>query len=307
MATITNYCVIDHIGQVEDVKAIYNLAYKHANLDGFDNNDQHRIWKMKEIIQTMSNNRAKDKATKWAARHTKNPKIVYLICNSIESNKYEIKNAIDSWGERDIPVAIISEQDGYIPPETPPTYDFGLEVSRYRECALIWSTALGWSFSAPLVINHTRETFTKTADPYTRRDNNESGSYAAKRFSSDKAFEKFHTVASEEECKAFFDHYKWLWMNGMLAESLECDYELDDETGRPVRVSLEDTFYDDSYNEENEDDDATGYDSIHYGAFDEEKEFIKSVEKETNCFDFAVKNYKAKLADIQVMSNQAWF
>lgn len=269
MATITNYAVIDHIGMVEDVKSVYSLAYKRAKIDGFTNNDAHQIWKMKEIIATMSNDRTKDNSTKWAVRHTKNPKLVYIICNSIESNKYLIKNAIECWKERDIPVAIISEQDGYIAPEEEPEYDFGLQISRYRECALIWSKALGWSFSYPLVINHQMETTTKTADPYTKRKKDEQGSYSAKRFSSAESFEKHYRVAPESECEAFFEHYKFLWANNLLADSLECDYVLCPTCGRPVRVNtsheaqcnhcdthieseIVDTYYDDSYKEDSD-------------------------------------------------------
>ena len=240
MAKITNYAIIDHIGSVEDVKSVYALAYKRAKLDGFTNNNSHQVWKMKEVIATMSNNRAKDDATKWAARHTKNPAMVYLICQSVDKNKYNIETAIKSWAERNIPVAIISELDGYIPPEKFPTYDFGLEISKARRCALIWADALGWTFSAPLIRNRN----INTLEPWQKRPDREKyinqagmANHITKVSTKhDKFLDAFRTIASEEECEAFFEHYKALYKLGLIDNDyLEKGWILCPHCNRPMR------------------------------------------------------------------------
>lgn len=72
-------------------------------------------------------------------------------------------------------------------------------------------------------------------------------------------------VASEDECKQFFTHYKWLQQNDLLADSLEPGYELCPHCHRPIFETAEDcdwceyhreaplnytTFYEDSYEED---------------------------------------------------------
>ena len=72
-------------------------------------------------------------------------------------------------------------------------------------------------------------------------------------------------VASEEECKQFFNHYRFLQQNDMLADSLEPGYELCPHCHRPIFESAEDCdwcdfhrdapmnftpYFDDSYRDE---------------------------------------------------------
>ena len=79
------------------------------------------------------------------------------------------------------------------------------------------------------------------------------------------SFLNSRAIASEEECKAFFEHYKWLQQNHMLADSLEPGYEFCPGCGRPIFETAEDcdwceyhreaplnytTFYEDSYDNE---------------------------------------------------------
>lgn len=268
---ITNYALIDHVGSVEDAKKIYNKTYKIAAHDGFVNSKESKtVWTMKQVCATMSPYASEitDKM-KYRARYTKHPQMVYLVCDTIESSKVEFIKSI--WEERNIPVTIISEQDGCIEPEAPKTFYYGLEISIYRRCALIWANALGWTFSAPLI----RNSNIITADPWQKRPDAKEmreliGDHISKISTNPEKFQDaFLTVASEDECKAFFQHYRWLYENNLLAESLEPDWTLCPTCGRPIRLGTAEsikcdycdtevhsevfeTFYDDSYEDSDE-------------------------------------------------------
>lgn len=287
---ITNYVLIDHVGSVEDIKKVYGLAYKVAARAGFVNTKETRkVWTMKQMCQTMSPyaSQITDKM-KYRARYTKHPKLVYLVCDTVESSKVDFIKSI--WEERDITVQVVSEQDGVLPIEPKKEFDFGLNVSIYRECALIWADALGWSFSAPLLHDTGK---VNTPDPWQRRPEHKEvveirngeeitradllGNHISKISTNPEKFnEVFHEIASEDECKAFFKHYRWLWENNLLEESLEHGWKLCPECGRPYRYESQgeyrfdgwytecychtlnpvagqfDTFYDDSYEDTDE-------------------------------------------------------
>ena len=83
--------------------------------------------------------------------------------------------------------------------------------------------------------------------------------------SNPKSFLNTKAVASEEECKQFFNHYRFLQQNDMLADSLEPGYELCPHCHRPIFESAEDCdwcdfhrdnpmnftpYFDDSYRDE---------------------------------------------------------
>ena len=275
---LTNYVLIDHVGSVEDFQKLYQLTYKKAAQTGFINkkSESKKVWTMKQICQTMSPyaQQITDKM-KYHVRYNKHPMMVYLVCPTIDSSSVDFIKTI--WEERDIPVAIVSEKEGFIDPETPKTYDFGLELSIYRRCALIWSKALGWEFSAPLI----HEQRIVTADPWMKRQeyneivdiqNGEIitradllGNHITKISTNPEKFQDaFHTIASEDECKAFFEHYKYLWENKLIADFLEPDWTLCPTCGRPIRIGTAETitcdycdteihsevfetYYDDSY------------------------------------------------------------
>ena len=218
---ITNYAIIDHVGQVANVSAVYAKAYSYAV--GYD-----KVYTLKKICQIGSPyaKEITDKM-KWFNRFNKHPKKVYLIGSYVDA---KAEFVADAWRDRDIEVEFITEE-----PE--PTLGFET-VSRERRCAMIWGSALGWEFSAPLF----RDERPNSIDMYTSRPtpddgiNRENGSYGAKRFTKPESFlNSFRTVASEDECKAFFQHYRWLYENNLLAESLEPDWGLCPTCGRPIR------------------------------------------------------------------------
>lgn len=219
---ITNYAIIDHAGQVSAISEIYKKAYSMAI--GFD-----KVYTLKKVCQ-MSSPYAKEitDKMKFYNRYTKHPKKVFLICSFVDSKAEFIA---DIWRDRDIEVEFVTEE-----PE-PTLY---LEtISRARRCAMIWSSALGWTFSAPVM----RDVAFENIDMYTSRDIDEDErnlSYGAKRFTKPESFQNaFREIASEEECIAFFQHYRWLYENNLLAESLEPDWELCPVCGRPHYISSE--------------------------------------------------------------------
>lgn len=218
---ITNYAVIDHVGQVADVSAVYAKAYSIAI--GYD-----KVYTLKKLCQIGSPyaREITDKM-KWYNRYNKHPKKVYLICAFVDA---KAEFVADAWRDRNIEVEFVTEE-----PE--PTLGFE-SVSRARRCAMIWGSSLGWEFSAPLFRDEQRP---ESIDMYTPRHVSEDEallSYGAKRFTKPESFiNSFRAVASEEECKAFFEHYRWLYENNLLAESLEPDWELCPVCNRPHRIS----------------------------------------------------------------------
>lgn len=243
---ITNYAIIDHVGQVANVSAVYAKAYSYAV--GYD-----KVYTLKKVCQ-LSSPYAKEitDKMKWFNRFNKHPKKVYLICSHIDA---KVEFVADVWRDRDIEVEFVTEE-----PE--PTLGFE-SVSKARRCAMIWGSALGWEFSAPLFRDTQKP---ESIDMYTKRhigENEANASYGAKRFTKPESFlNSFRTVASEDECKAFFQHYRWLYENNLLAESLEPDWELCPVCGRPHYISSDEcqwcshkfdnkiefeTFYDDSF------------------------------------------------------------
>ena len=191
-------------------------------------------------------------------------------------------------------------------------------VSKYRRCALIWANALGWEFSAPLF----KENNSASSELYvrnkvlTREIPEESYSKLSKVSTRPENFLNSKKVASEEECKAFFEHYKWLQMNGLLADSLEPDYHLCPTCGRPLRGDVDsctwcdeqfetttlESFWDDSYNDE---DDDLNYEPTKAIAFTESEVLARCGDICTA--DLATKKYKTYLADCKVRDNNYFY
>lgn len=252
--TNTKYAVIDHVGQVANVSEIYTKAYELAS--------EYTTYTLKEVCKK-SSPYAKEitNKMKWYHRYNRKPDIVFIICGTYNRN---VMMAQDAWEDRGIPTVIVEEEPN-------PTYYFGMKVSKYRRCAMIWGEALGWSFSAPLIrdekVNYKGEM--NLARPIEEEKNRTDESCGkAVRYTSPETFQKrFLEVASEEECIEFFQHYRWLYENNLLAESLECDYTICPTCGRPIRLGtaeeiacdycdtvvtseVVETYYDDSYENE---------------------------------------------------------
>ncbi len=278
--TITNWALIDHIGSVdsEDISKLYNTAYKDAQKHNFE-----RIYRIKELALKINPN-APLKAMQNSIRFNKHPKTVYIICDDFTSY---IKWYADNYKERDITVNIVASTDFF--EYTGEIAQVVYEMDRKRRCASIWSKALGWQFSAPIL----REPGTEDVDTFSKRPNREllkdnkkdiylqieetkasnspdkynklknlyrlldmakkeelsisqaentteSGSYGAKRTTRPEKFvNSKRAVATDAEIDQFFQHYKFLQQNGLLAESLECDYTLCPTCGRPHYISEE--------------------------------------------------------------------
>lgn len=284
---ITNYALIDHVGSVEDMKKVYDLAYDLAAEAGFYKKDK-SVWTMKATCLTFPNAQKtmadpkSYKKLKNVVRFNKHPKHVYLICDTIDNS--DVKTALWIWEQNFTPVTVISEYDGVI--EDTREYDFNLEISMYRRCALIWSRALGWEFSAPLIHNNSINTPDSWLRRHDRAEMLERDPKHVTKISSkpDTFLDTFHTVASEEECKAFFEQY--LFYKGFdrqadgsikfneergdqIAYFLEPDWTLCPTCGKPVRLGTAesiicdycdtelhsevfDTYYDDSYKEDSD-------------------------------------------------------
>ena len=250
---ITDYAIIDHVGQVSAISNLYTRAYDEAMHEGIA-----QTFTLKKVCMMCSPYaREVTNKMKWFNRFNKHPKKVFMICSDAFDPKVQF--TADAWMDRGIEVEFITEE-----PE--PTLGFET-VSRARRCAMIWGTALGWQFSAPLFRDAQRP---EQIDMYTARPDmeNESGSYGAKRFTRPESFVKaFRAVASEDECEKFFQHYIYLYKNNLLEEFLEPDWTLCPDCKRPVYISSSEcqwcshefddsiefeTFYDDSYENQDE-------------------------------------------------------
>ncbi len=145
---ITNYAIIDHVGQVANISEIYAKAYSYAI--GYD-----KVYTLKKVCQ-LSSPYAKEitNKMKWFNRYNKHPKKVFIVCSIVYAKAEFVSYA---WRYRDIEVYFVTE-------EPDPTLGFE-KITRERRCAMIWSQALGWEFSAPLF----RDERPVSIDMYTAR------------------------------------------------------------------------------------------------------------------------------------------
>ncbi len=242
---ITNYAIVDHAGQVGACKALYKKAFAVANAK------YEKVYTLKKVCE-MGSPYAREitNKMKWYNRYNRKPMHVFIVCASERDPKAQF--IANVWESRNISVSFIEE-------DTKPAHAVHEEMSKARRCALIWSNAIGWSFSAPLV----RDSRVNDIDQWTARPNdNEFGSYAAQRFSRPESYERaFRDIAPESECLEFFQHYAYLQKNGLLAEFMEPGWSICPTCGRPVRESQDkctwcdrefeaielETFYEDSY------------------------------------------------------------
>ncbi len=311
MAMIKDYVVIDHIGMIEDDvvrKKLYNTAYKLAAEAGYKG--KNAVWTTKRICQAVSPY-AKEQTDKQKnyIRCNKHPKQVYLICDSIDNDK--VNTAIWLWETKAfVPVKIISAEEGVI--EDPSELVYGMKISRARRCAAIWGKALGWSFSAPLFRDNTpRNIDMQCARP---SDSEESGSYAAVRYTNEENFVKFNVaVAPEAECEAFFEHYAYYQQTGSLEFALDPGYKICPKCGRPVHESAEtcdycdtifeaitwETFWDDSYDDTDEFNYEPPAASASIPSF--------NIDIDIDTVDFATREYKKYLADCMIRDSGKFY
>lgn len=263
----TNYAIIDHVGSLESseiMKVVYKMAY--------DISDKKETYTMKNFCKLISKNpntRVSDKQKNFV-RFNKHPQEVILICSVFNTTA---QWTAETWAERTEKLTVIEAEtmDVFDLRELHPEWfatKYAAEDSIYRRCANIWSRALGWSFSAPLYrdykINAT-ECYIRNTTVLKDKHSKIRIEDLSKVSTRPDSYLKAQTIAPEEECKAFFEYYKYLQTNNLLADSLEAGYELCPDCGRPIYESAEDcdwctyhreaplnytTYYDDSYIDE---------------------------------------------------------
>lgn len=302
---IKNYAIIDHAGSVGANKALYKRAFAQAK--GFE-----KVFTLKNICEQYSPYaREITNKMKYFHRYNRTPKQVFIVCyNQCDPKAQFIANI---WETRGIPVAFIEES---------PAHTFAVEeMTPARRCALIWGQALGQSFSAPLV----RDPSVEMIDEYTARPNmeNENGSYSAKRFTNPQTYiNSFRAVASETECREFFETYcykagydkqadgSYIFnkdRGNLLAEFLEPGWKLCPHCGKPVYETSEfcnfcdqeldaveiDTFWDDSYHDD--------YD-LNYESTPSSASLPNISDIEWNHADASTTKYKKELPWIQMLN-----
>ena len=287
----TNYCIIDHVGTIEDqddLRACYKKAYE------INEHDKKQTYKMKEFCKKIYNipGGEPNDGHKFKTRFDKHPEEVIFICDEYKSKP---KWTADIWAEKvdNLKILEAATIDAVtteyltlkdIHPEWFATIGID-EDTIYRRCASIWGHALGWSFSAPLYkddtliadgfyraksnpkhtpenyqINKKKELEMKTIffkncpSNWTKNQKEkawekrlglikqEAWKNTDKRVTTSKiasrpaSYIKAKTIASEEECKAFFEYYKYLYLSNSLEASLEPGYQLCPHCGKPIAI-----------------------------------------------------------------------
>lgn len=268
---ITDYCIIDHMGALESeevMKQAYALAYSLTEFPKM-------TYTMKKLIQAGVPYSVENISNKQRnmIRFNKHPKQAIVICSDLNTT---VNWYIDIWAEKVDSLTVILCEAGHNPEiitlqELHPEWYVAHEAkdSIYRRCANIWANALGWSFSAPLyrdTVGGMNENFHVRPDFKQYKDDAGIAGHFSKISSKPSTFIKTTAVASEEECKAFFEHYKYLKQHNLLEKCLEPGYELCPKCGRPIRDTAEDcnyctmhreveinefeTYFDDTYEED---------------------------------------------------------
>lgn len=268
----TNYCIIDHVGSIDSKEAMENC---YALAEEIKEHGKDKTYKMKAFCKKIYHlQNDPSKGQKFKVRFDKHPEEVIFICNDFNTNAQWVA---DIWAEKVDSLKIIEAINYDNPSETYLTLEdihpewfterYMFENSIYRRCANIWANALGWTFTAPLY----RDNKINATENYVRNKQacqnvpETHQSKLSKIATRPESFLNSKAVASEDECKQFFTHYKWLQQNDMLADSLEPGYELCPHCHRPIFESAEDCdwcdfhreapmnftpYFDDSYNDE---------------------------------------------------------
>ena len=233
-----DYCIIDHIGSLESdvvMSQAYSIAYSLT---------QHpkTTYTMKKFCQMLSRNpetKVSDKQKNFV-RFNKHPEQVILICSGLNTRT---KWLADVWAEKADDITVIEcvgdQIEVYTAKDLHPEWFSCKDPvdSIYRRCANIWSRALGWQFSAPLYRDKASEIDVmkyKRSDAKLFKD--QPGAHVTKTNHSPAAYLNSKTLASEDECREFFNYYKYLRVNKLVEESLIPGYQLCPVCGRPIAI-----------------------------------------------------------------------
>lgn len=285
MALIKDYAMIDHVGMLEgntfngfavfkkDPKepdavsmnrAVYAYVNKRIEADGFE-----KKFSVKECAK-LDSPYAREITSKMKTRirYTKNPKKVYLICNSLSDNNANF--AYKVWTERNIEVEVIEVH----PFEIDHKIDVDGVYDKKRRIAEIWANALGWSFSAPI----TRIQQENSIDNYSKRSDHDElvahgETHITKVSSRPESFLlQQRVIAPDAEIDAFIEHYMFYQKavashQLKLSDILEPGWAVCPHCGKPYRQHegtircnycdsvidddiIESAYFDDSFDDE---------------------------------------------------------
>jgi hypothetical protein len=244
-----NYTIVDHVGSIEN-EVLFKKAYETAKTLSPTENE---YFTLKKFCRMIPDNPTKPKKLwekKQFVRENKHPDQLIFICT--DPSNWKQAATLDSWNVDISKIQIILVQDTIeiltmadLHPEW-----FALKEPTstiYRRCANIWGQALGWEFSAPLYRDNNIASEIDVMK-YKRNDRelliaNGNGDHITKTSHTPESYMKSKIVASEEECKEFFEYYKYLYKKHLLEEFLEADWEICPECGRPIRISQEECTY----------------------------------------------------------------
>lgn len=237
--TISRYTVIDQIGSIDD-DVIRSLAWKRAYKLTSNPKETYTLSGVIRESNGWSKNATVSKKSKSYFRNNLIPDQVIVIVRYV--TKYN-KWIIDTWAEKVEDLVVIEAEYGDV--LTFNEYKPGIfsqkdwEMNRLRRMALIWARPLGWYFDRPIVLDPLPNDITgRQARPDRKKMIELQGSsdHVSKIASSPENYRLSKSVVSEEELKAFAQHYTILYRRGELADDLDIDYTLCPVCGRPVRT-----------------------------------------------------------------------
>ncbi len=236
---ITKYTVIDQIGSIDD-DVIRSLAWKRAYKLTSNPKETYTLSGVIRESNGWSKNATVSQKSKSYFRNNLIPDQVIVIVRYV--TKYN-KWIIDTWAEKVDDLVVIEAEYGDV--LTFNEYKPGIfsqkdwEMNRLRRMALIWARPLGWYFDRPIVLDPLPNDITgRQARPDRKKMIELQGSsdHVSKIASSPESYRLSKSVVSEEELKAFAQHYTMLYRRGELADDLDIDYTLCPRCGRPVRT-----------------------------------------------------------------------
>lgn len=237
--TISRYTVIDQIGSIDD-DVIRSLAWKRAYKLTSNPKETYTLSNVIRESNGWRNYCEVSQKSKSFFRNSLIPDQVIVIVRYV--NRYN-KWIIDTWAEKVDDLIVIEAEYGDV--LTFDEYKPGLfsqkdwEMNRLRRMALIWARPLGWYFDKPIVLDPVPNDITgRQARPDRKKMIELQGSsdHVSKIASSPESYRLSKSVVSEEELKAFAQHYTMLYRRGELADDLDIDYTLCPKCGRPVRT-----------------------------------------------------------------------
>ena len=244
------YTIIDHFGSLDSDNctfAAYSRAYK---LSAHDKANTFTIKKFCEMLSKNPNTKVSDKQKNFV-RANFNPSQVIIIVNQITP---QVQWRIDNWAEKAdeiIVLEVYEDTKGKLHIEQHTFADIHPEWavtttstdSKFRRCANIWGNALGWTFSAPLYRDNSRE----MDEMYLKRNDRskfDDTAHLTKIASRPASYINSKiAVAPESECQEFFNYYAYLYKTAAdpdndltMKDFLEPGYEICPDCGKPIRV-----------------------------------------------------------------------